>query len=155
MYSRRLEQLDHVFHPLGRELGRQAIHLGNELQELAPAELFVQEGLVRHIAEKASSLFPSLPQIAAANADRPFTGKKQSADHFDGRGLTCPIGAEEGKQFSLLDPQAEIAHGRFVPIVLGNVFEFDHGSLGLGLGGRKFIGRRTKIQVSSQSRASC
>src|SRR5262249_47796823 len=120
------KQGDHLGHaPLGR-FGIHAVHLGDELQELAARELVVQIRLIGHVADELPSLVPLADDVETADPQRAARGKEQADHELDGRGLAGAVGAKKGEQLAGLNAQVQVVDGGLGAVVLGDVVDFDH-----------------------------
>ncbi len=95
----------------------QAVHLDDELEELATRQLVIQIGLVGHIAEELTSL--EARSLEAADTHGPRAGSQQPANHLDRRRLARAVGPEEGEQLTRADFQVEPVNGTLGPEPLG------------------------------------
>jgi len=66
-------------------------------------------------------------RIEAANADGPAIGIAQAFEDFDGGGLSRAVGAEQAKDFALVDAEANVAHGLDVAVVLDQIIYLQNG----------------------------
>src|SRR5207253_2445753 len=122
-----VEEFDDIVDALAGALGRHAVEVRGELEELAAGELVVEEGLIGNVADELPGLVALGSQVVTADANTAAGGNQQAAEYFDGGGLAGAVGAETGEEFASRHTERQIADGEFVAEALRHSFEFDHG----------------------------
>jgi hypothetical protein len=88
-----VEELDHFRHFFPCPSGRHSVQVRGELEELATSEFFVQEWLVRNVADDCAGLVSLGLEVKPADTDRSTCGEQEPAEHLDGGRLSGPIRA--------------------------------------------------------------
>ena len=105
---------------------RHAVHLGDELKELAPRQFVIEVGLVGHIADSTGGFTDLGHRVIAIDEDAPGCGPEQADHHLDSSRLAGAIVAQQCEQLARLDPQVETPHRERVAVAARNAFELDH-----------------------------
>src|SRR5262249_33090157 len=100
-------------------------------------ELLIKKRLIGDIGDQLAGLIAMRLQVIAADLDRARCGEEQARDHLDGGRLAGAVGAEEGKQLSRLQGQAERVHAQSRAVPLRDFVQLDH------------QGRRSSVRCSS------
>lgn len=101
-------------------IGFDAVHFGDEVEELAAGEFFVEEGLVGDVGELSFGCEAVDADFVAADADGAVVGLEQADDHFDGGGFACAVVTEECEEFSARDGEREPGHGEGLAVTFGD-----------------------------------
>ena len=73
------------------------------------------------------ALLPSSLRSIAADANPAGGGKEQAAHELDGGRLAGAVGPEEGEHLAAHDLQTQVVDGDLVAVMLGDVFQLNHG----------------------------
>src|SRR5438270_6106223 len=95
------------------------VEIAGEFEELAGAELVVEGGGVRHVADQrlgflrlGRNVDPGHPGVAAARS-------QQAHEHLDGGCLAGPVGTEEAEQLPGAHLQVQVLYRREAAVALG------------------------------------
>src|SRR5690606_2293581 len=92
-------------------VGRLAIKAPTEADRVPDRLEGVGCELLGHKADMRSSLAVLLDDVVTCGGDGPFSGVYQTADNADKGGLSRPIGAQQGKDLTLLNLEVDVFEG--------------------------------------------
>ena len=72
-----------------------------DLHVLPCGQIAVEAGVLKDDAEALAGLVLLGLRVEAVELDRAAGGPQQRGEHFDGGGLPCAVGAEEGEDLAL------------------------------------------------------
>jgi hypothetical protein len=110
-----------------RLAARVAVHLGDELQDLAAAQVIVVHRIVGQVADAALHLGAVAVTVEAVDAHAAAARHQDAHHHADGGGLACAVRAEEAEHLARIDREREIGDGVEAAVALAEGLEFDHG----------------------------
>ena len=119
-----LERLDQLVDPLGGPPRLEAVHLHDELEELATGQLVVKIRLIGNVAQELASLLAR--RVETTDPDRARGRSQQPADHLDRGRLARAVGPEKREQLAGADLQVEPVDGALGPKPLGHAAYCDH-----------------------------
>jgi hypothetical protein len=102
------------------------VHLGDELQDLAAAQVVVEDGRIGQIADAAFDFGGIGMAIEAVDQYPSAAGHQYAHHHADGGGLAGAVGAEEAEYFAAAYGAASAAGRRGTAVVFGQCFECNH-----------------------------
>jgi hypothetical protein len=104
-----------------------AVHGGDEIQQLAPAQVVVKNRLVRQVADPAFYLYPVGKAVQPVDARGAAAGLQDAHQHADGGGLTGAVRSEQGENLARTSRQAEPGHGLEITVVFRKAVNCEHG----------------------------
>ena len=104
-----------------------AVHLADELQDLAAAQVVVENRIVRQIPDAPLQLDAIRLAIEPVDRDRAAARNQNAHQHADGGRFAGAVRAEEAEHLAPLDGEFEIAHGGEGAVRLSEMPECDHG----------------------------
>src|SRR5262249_2221522 len=119
------QRADQAASSLGGDVRRDAVHPGHELEELAPAEFFIDKRQVGHVGELGAGLLAILTHELAADADLAGVRAQKTYDHFDRRGLSSSVWPEKRKDLARPDVERHAVDGGLFAEPLADAFEDD------------------------------
>ena len=123
---RQLKAIGIVVNPLLPFLHADAKDICNEIQELNAGHIFIQIGIIRNIRQLLFTCQRVFLHRHAAD-DNFSLVKLLDADHgFERCGLSRPVVPDKAVDLPRRNVQAEVIHGFFLPIALGQMFYFEH-----------------------------
>src|SRR5690606_20820487 len=104
---------------------REPVHLPHELDDLATAEIVVEDRLVRKVADPPHDLDALAEAIESADLRRARRRLEDPHEHADRRRLARAVRAEEGEDLPASDLEIEVAHRLEVAIALREARQAD------------------------------
>ena len=99
---------------------------GAEVQKFPPGHILKEIHFPGDIAQKFLDAVPLLPAIQVGNPALAGLGTEKPHQVADGGGFSGAVGAEKSEDFPLFHPEGNLEDALPVPIVPGQIGNFDH-----------------------------
>ncbi len=105
------EELEQFFCALATNLAGHVIEHAMDLHVFPGGEVAVEARILKDDAEALTGLVLMGSRIEPVELDRAAWWLQQGSEHFDGGGLPCSVGTEEGEDFSFGNVERDIVDG--------------------------------------------
>src|ERR1700694_625966 len=104
-------ELDNFIDAALQARGFQAVDATVELQVFRDGQIVVEAEVLRHVADVLANSFRIGPHVKTFDPGRSSAERQKSGEHFDYRGFSAAVGAEEAEDFAFFDAEADVVYG--------------------------------------------